>query len=446
MKVLIFSEENFSINSPLNFELLFVRTIEDLLEKLNNFKNFVFSIVKIGVNSKKVVSILNKHNIPFLALYNNNKEFEDAEWYLKNGAKSIITHNFHENFNIELIKNYLNNHEKNEYKLLYEFTKILRLNLDIENIILQVEKFIKNSFNIDTLFIIKEKYYYNQKIFNSKNDLILSNYNKFKFLKEFNEDNYYMPINFEKENFLLLPIISKNDVVGKVLLFRQKTISSKELELLNIILSQIAVVCKNYFLLESSKNHYYNIVKALIKAIEAKDKYTKGHTSRVARLSKEIAIILNLPKNRIETLEMATFLHDVGKIGIKDSVLLKPGKLSEEEYEEIKKHPEFGFEIIKDIEGMSKIAEIIKYHHERWDGKGYPEGLRGFHTLLEARIIAIVDCYDAMTSARPYRNALPHEVALEEIKKNSGTQFDPILARLFIKNEKIFKKIISELN
>jgi HD-GYP domain-containing protein (c-di-GMP phosphodiesterase class II) len=255
-----------------------------------------------------------------------------------------------------------------------------------------------------------------------------------------------MPINFEKENFLLLPIISKNDVVGKVLLFRQKTISSKELELLNIILSQIAVVCKNYFLLESSKNHYYNIVKALIKAIEAKDKYTKGHTSRVARLSKEIAIILNLPKNRIETLEMAAFLHDVGKIGIKDSVLLKPGKLSEEEYEEIKKHPEFGFEIIKDIEGMSKIAEIIKYHHERWDGKGYPEGLRGFHTLLEARIIAIVDCYDAMTSARPYRNALPHEVALEEIKKNSGTQFDPILARLFIKNEKIFKKIISELN
>ncbi|TDT71915.1 putative nucleotidyltransferase with HDIG domain [Hypnocyclicus thermotrophus] len=445
MKILIFSDENLSINSPLNFELAFVKTIEELLEKLNTFKDFVFSIIKIGNNSKKVVSILNKYNIPFLALY-NNKEFEDANWYLKNGAKSIITHDFYNDFNLDLIKNYLKNNENNDYKLLYEFTKILRLNLDIENIILQLEKFIKNSFNVDTLFIIKEKYYYRKKVFNSKNEAILSNHYKLNFLNKFNEENYYTPINFEKEKALLLPIINKNDIIGKVLLFRQKILSPKELELLNIILSQFAVVCKNYFLLENSKNHYYNIVKALIKAIEAKDKYTKGHTSRVAKLSKEIALILNLPKNHVETIEMAAFLHDVGKIGIRDSVLLKPGKLSNEEYEEIKKHPEFGFEIIKDIEGMDKIAEIIKYHHERWDGKGYPEGLKGYHTPLEARIIAIADCYDAMTTARPYRKALSHEIALKEIKKYSGSQFDPILSNLFIKNEKIFKKIILEFN
>jgi HD-GYP domain-containing protein (c-di-GMP phosphodiesterase class II) len=142
---------------------------------------------------------------------------------------------------------------------------------------------------------------------------------------------------------------------------------------------------------------------------------------------------LGLKPKEIEIIRDACKLHDIGKIGIKDSILLKPGKLTEEEWVEIKKHPILGAEIIKPLTFLSDVAVLIEQDHERWDGKGYPSGLKGEDIAVGARIIAIADAYDAMISGRPYQKAMTKEEAMAEIQKNAGTQFDPQAVEVFLK-------------
>ena len=178
---------------------------------------------------------------------------------------------------------------------------------------------------------------------------------------------------------------------------------------------------------------YLSTIKTLSKTIEAKDPYTSGHANRVMEYSVLLAEALELSYEKIQDIRMAAILHDLGKIAINDDILNKGGKLTAEEYEQIMKHPIIGAEIIDNISFLRDVKEIIKYHHERYDGKGYPEGLEGDEIPLEACILAIADSYDAMTSDRPYRKALDKEVALQEIKNNAGTQFHPYLAEIFVK-------------
>jgi len=166
-------------------------------------------------------------------------------------------------------------------------------------------------------------------------------------------------------------------------------------------------------------------VRSLVLAEEAKDPYTSGHSARVAKYACMIAKELKLTDREVKVLENAGILHDIGKMGISDSILLKKGKLNDKEWEVIKKHPNLSVDIVSPLTFLSREREVIKYHHERYDGKGYPEGIKGEQIPLSARIICVSDAFDAMKSTRPYRPALTKEAIISELKKGRGSQFDP---------------------
>ena len=177
-----------------------------------------------------------------------------------------------------------------------------------------------------------------------------------------------------------------------------------------------------------------NVIASLANAIEAKDKYTEGHNERVARYSVSLARLAGLSKRDLNTIQMAGILHDVGKIGVPDNVLNKPGPLNNDEFSRILAHPGKGEKILEPLQSLSGIREAVLYHHERYDGKGYPEGLKGEGIPLYARIIAIADSYDAMTTDRPYRNGLSREAAIAELKAKAGVMWDPALVERFIES------------
>lgn len=186
-------------------------------------------------------------------------------------------------------------------------------------------------------------------------------------------------------------------------------------------------------ILKDLKELFYKTIKSISFALDAKDPYTHGHSLRVTLYSLILANDLNLDDEVLEEIETAGLLHDIGKIGIPQNILCKPGKLTDEEFEVMKSHPEQGEKMVMNIKKLKIIANWLRTHHERWDGRGYPSGLKGEEIPISARIIALADTYDAMTSNRPYRNALTHSIAMAEIQKCAGTQFDPQLAGLFVK-------------
>lgn len=186
---------------------------------------------------------------------------------------------------------------------------------------------------------------------------------------------------------------------------------------------------------EKEKEFFLHIVESLAISLDEKDEYTHGHSRRVTNLSLQLAEHVTAEVVDMELLRLSGVLHDIGKIGVPDSVLSKPGRLTEDEFAIIKKHPEQGAHILQPMGSDKRIAHIstiIRHHHERYDGKGYPDGLRAQEIPLLSRIIAIADTYDAMTSDRPYRKGMDVNIAIEEIRKNKGSQFDPELAEQFI--------------
>ena len=185
--------------------------------------------------------------------------------------------------------------------------------------------------------------------------------------------------------------------------------------------------------LNESRSIRRTIITTLQASLEQKTLETKEHAERIGVISLELGKTLGLSHDQMEELSIASSMHDIGKTGIPDSILSKPGALTEEEWQIMKKHPEIGYHILLSSPTMSKIAEYILSHHERWDGKGYPQGLAQEDIPLISRIIAIADTYDVMLSDRPYRNAVSKEEALDEIIRCSGTQFDPTLVKLFVR-------------
>lgn len=174
------------------------------------------------------------------------------------------------------------------------------------------------------------------------------------------------------------------------------------------------------------------IVKALSGAVDAKDTYTNGHSLRVAEYSKEIARRAGLSKEMQDDIYMMGLLHDVGKIGVPDAIINKPAHLTEEEFAVIRNHPVMGARILKNIKDFPKLITGARWHHERYDGKGYPDGITGEEIPLEARIIAVADAYDAMSSRRSYRDVLAQEVVRSEIEAGKGSQFDPVMAEIVL--------------
>lgn len=173
-------------------------------------------------------------------------------------------------------------------------------------------------------------------------------------------------------------------------------------------------------------------ITVLILTEEAKDPYVRGHSKRVAKYSLAIAIAMGLSKEECDVVERAGILHDLGKVGIDDSILKKPGKLNDEEWRVMKSHPQRGLEILKPLKFLPSEKEIILHHHERYAGGGYPEGIKGSEISMGARIMAVADTFDAMNSARSYRKPLPKEAILAELKKVSGEQLDPSVVNVFL--------------
>jgi len=172
----------------------------------------------------------------------------------------------------------------------------------------------------------------------------------------------------------------------------------------------------------------------LAEAIEAKDPYTKGHCGRVAAFSSALARACGYPADEMETLEFASFLHDIGKLGVKDAVLLKPGPLDDDEWKHMRLHPVIGDQIASQIELLGPMRPAIRNHHERWDGRGYPDAMKGDGIPLAARIVCIADAFDAMVTDRPYKPALSLDVAHGFLRKGAAAQFDPNLVDIFIRN------------
>jgi HD-GYP domain-containing protein (c-di-GMP phosphodiesterase class II) len=188
------------------------------------------------------------------------------------------------------------------------------------------------------------------------------------------------------------------------------------------------------------KGMYHDIIESLVAALEAKDNYTSGHSERVAFMTYELSKGLGIKGLELENMHIAAHLHDIGKIGVPDIILNKNGKLLPHEWQYIEMHPKIGFDILSKSKRLKYISKIVLYHHERWDGKGYPQGLSGTAIPIGSRIIAVCDSMDAMTSDRPYRKAMGFEECMNEIVINSGLMFDPVIVQYIVENMSKVKK------
>lgn len=243
---------------------------------------------------------------------------------------------------------------------------------------------------------------------------------------------------------LTVPILQHNRAVGVIAVYTSKPheFSQSEIDLLSTFASQASIAIENAQLYAEMKNQYMSMISALAAAIEAKDSYTHGHSTNVMEYAVKISKALGLEDNEVENVKYAGLLHDIGKIGVKDVILSKQGKLTSEEVAELRKHPVYGANIMEKVAILKDIAPLALYHHERFDGNGYPLGLKGEEIPLGARILAVADTYDAMIADRPYRKAFPFDFVKNEMFKAAGSQLDPKLVKIFfeiLKNEGIEK-------
>ncbi len=231
-----------------------------------------------------------------------------------------------------------------------------------------------------------------------------------------------VPLERDHRPLGILLAVDKNDTTE---------FNSVDLKLLNNVGNQCSIFLENAALYHDMQDLFMGVLHALTRSIDAKDAYTRGHSQRVAELSRALARKIGLPEEQCERIYLSGLLHDVGKIGVPETVLTKPGKLTDEEFTLIKKHPEIGAQILGNIRQLQDIIPGVLYHHERWDGKGYPHMLAGEKIPLLGRIICVADSFDAMTSTRTYRAARSLEAVLEEIHRCAGAQFDAALAKAF---------------
>jgi putative nucleotidyltransferase with HDIG domain len=250
-----------------------------------------------------------------------------------------------------------------------------------------------------------------------------------------------MPISRDRlpiHSFLAVPLVKDDNTVGALIVSNKKRKSHRFTKsdegFLTILSNYIAVALINAKLYLKLKELFMTTVKSLVKAVDAKDQYTSGHSERVMKYAYTIGKEMNLGHEKLEELRLASLLHDIGKLGIKESVLSKPGRLSNRERRQITHHPAIGVKIVDSVVDSHKIIRGILEHHEHFDGTGYPNGLKGKEISPEGRIIAVADIFDALTALRPYKRKYSPDEAFSMVKKGSGTQFDPQVVKAFVRS------------
>ncbi len=239
-----------------------------------------------------------------------------------------------------------------------------------------------------------------------------------------------------KRSFVVYPMISNGKNIGFLNLVTDDVyqyISTGQKHLISLLVSTAAAAVENDFMNMSLKKSYLQTIKALANAVEARDRYTAGHTDRVYRLAKITARQFGWDKKKMTDLRHGCILHDIGKIGVPDSILNKPDKFTDAEREIMNQHPETGARILRGIISLKNVIPYVISHHERYDGKGYPNGLSGEEIPIEGRLLAVVDTFDAILSDRPYRSGANPAQAIRELIMHNGTQFDPIIVKAFLK-------------
>jgi len=267
-------------------------------------------------------------------------------------------------------------------------------------------------------------------VLENKESLLVEDIEKDSRFAKRNDERYYT------RSFISVPLVFRGVAIGVINVNNKRSRDSfneDDLRLVEGIADQASIAIENARLYSNLQGVYLQIVTALTSIIELKDHYTKRHSERVTKYAVAIAEAMGLASSQIENIKLACQLHDLGKISIPENILTKPDKLTMEEWEEIKLHPLRGIEIIKPIFFLNEILTLIEQHHERYNGEGYPYGKKGEDIVLGARIMAVADSFDAMTTERPYAKALTFEEAIEEIKRHSGSQFDPQITEVFIK-------------
>jgi HD-GYP domain-containing protein (c-di-GMP phosphodiesterase class II) len=231
-----------------------------------------------------------------------------------------------------------------------------------------------------------------------------------------------VPVRFRERILGVLEVINK----------REGNFGEDDLRVLIALSNQVAIAVENSNLYERLREAFFGTALSLADSLEKRDPYTGGHTKRVRDYSTAIGRMLRLDGGKMETLTLAAILHDIGKIGVRDNVLLKEGKLTEDEFASMVRHSLYGADILRHVKGLEDVLAGVRGHHEMYDGSGYPDRLCGEDIPLAARIIAVADTFDAMTTDRPYRKALSFEEAFAELRRCSGRQFDPKVVAAFI--------------
>lgn len=240
---------------------------------------------------------------------------------------------------------------------------------------------------------------------------------------------------FKTRNLICVPVKIKKKVIGVLEAINKQggeNFDQDDISLFTSLADLVAIALDNARLYQELEEIFFQVVESLADAIEKRDPYTGGHTKRVTSYSLAIARHLQLESAERRCLKIASVLHDIGKIGITDQILRKPEPLSSEEYNTIKRHSNWGAEIIEHIRPLKEIIPGVKYHHEQMDGSGYPDGLKGENMPIIAKIVSVADTYDAMTTDRPYRKAFEKEAAVKELKRCAGTKFDKKIVEAFL--------------
>lgn len=256
-------------------------------------------------------------------------------------------------------------------------------------------------------------------------------------VNDVNTDPRFVSGEVKISSMMCAPLKAKDTVVGVIKIGNAQPVVylAEDLKLFTTLASLAAVAIENAGLYEQLKDTFYTTIYTLAETIEKRDPYTGNHTKRVMEYSLAIGRTLGLPEDEMSRLQLGAVLHDIGKIGVRDSVLLKESSLTDEEFEQIKMHAVYGEEIISGIAQLRGAVPGVKQHHEKHNGRGYPVGLKGDEIDITARIIAVADSFDAMTSNRPYRKGLSLDEAFEELRKYSGSQFDPEIVDAFFASD-----------